>query len=223
MEGDTARIKELEAARDSLGLTDLLDPTLPLMTRRAAARSLANVASTEVVPRLASFLASDPDRGVRQSLAQALGRLADDRALPNLLAALKDSQLMVREVAATALARYNSPAAFDALTMALKQNQETQDWSVRRFAAESLGRLGDRRASAALVEALRDPHDLVRPAVATALGRLGDRTAVPALKRARHNTTHRPGAECAQCEAIEAALKVLETDRPGYEGDQGQG
>jgi HEAT repeat protein len=204
------RVKALEEQGDLAGLLALLDLATPVLTRRAAARSLYLIASSSVVPQLAHYLQNDPDRVIRHYLTQALGRLGDDRALEALLLALKDRDLMVREDAAAALSRYNSQAAFEALLAALQQKDDVRSWMVRRFAAEALGRLGDRRAVPALLVALRDGSDLVRPAVARALGQLGDRSAIGALKRARHSGPHRKGAECAECAAIDGALKELE-------------
>lgn len=203
-------VKTLEEERDLNGLLALLDPSIPVITRRAAARSLNIIAPANLVPQLAGYLNTDPDRAVRHYLAQALGRLGDDRALAALLLALKDRALMVREAAAAAISRYNSPAAFEVLLAALKEKEDERSWMVRRFAAEALGQLGDRRAVPALVEALRDTSDLVRPAVARALGNMGDRSAIAALKRARHTSPHRKGAECAECASIDGALKILE-------------
>ncbi len=204
-------VQEFEARRDWAGLAALLEAAQPLLTRRAAARSLASRAGKPVAPQLAEALRSEPDRVVRRDIARALGNLGDDCALPALLEALQDPDLMVREEAAAALSRYNSPAAFDALVEGLVfgQGQKGSAWMVRRYAAQALGNLGDRRAVPALVAALRDPHALVPPAAALSLGQLGDRAALEPLKRARHATPHQRGAECTLCEAIDAALQTL--------------
>jgi HEAT repeat protein len=53
--------------------------------------------------------------------------------------------------------------------------------SVRRAAAEALGKIGDPQAVPALMEALKDRDEDVRKAVAEALGEIGDPQAVPAL------------------------------------------
>ncbi len=55
------------------------------------------------------------------------------------------------------------------------------DSEIRFEAAEALGKLGDRIAVPALIEALKDKSGGVRFSAAEALGKLGDRTAVPAL------------------------------------------
>ncbi len=51
-------------------------------------------------------------------------------------------------------------------------------WSVRMQAAEALGKLGDKRAVAPLLETLNDRHEDVRPAAKTALRKLQG-TSVP--------------------------------------------
>ncbi len=204
-----SNVRQLEAAGDDEALLSLLNPATPVVVRRAAARSLFRIVRPEFTTDLATQLLADSDRGVRYTLAQTLGRLADDRALEALLLSLKDRELLVREATAIALSRYNSPAAYQALLAGLRHKTTPLDWMVRRSASEALGHLGDRRAVPALIEALRDTHDLVRPAAAQALGSLGDTCAVPALKRARHAAPHRRGAECAECAAIDKAIALL--------------
>jgi HEAT repeat protein len=204
-----AAIKKMESLRDIVGLLELLDPTLSVVYRRASARALAALAPARAVPEMAARLADEPDRGVRQSLARGLGRLGDDRALPVLIQSLQDRDLEVCHEAALALSRFNSPAAYEALLAALARKENREDWQVRRFAAQALGKLGDRRAVPALIARLRDESDLVKPAVAEALGELGDPQAITPLKTARHTTPHRRGAECATCQAIDAALRRL--------------
>ncbi len=210
-QGGLEQVKQLEARRDIQGLLGLLDPSVTVMLRRAAARSLANIAPVKLAERLAGHLSSDSDRGVRQSLAQALGRLGSNEGLVALLEALRDHDWMVRQEAATALSRYNTPEAFEALLAALKQKTQPHDWQIRQLAADSLGKLADRRAVPALIESLRDPHNVVRPAAALALGLLGDPQAIGPLKKARHTTPHQRGAECAECNAIDTALKLLQS------------
>ncbi|MDB5081194.1 MAG: hypothetical protein JWP00_3118 [Chloroflexi bacterium] len=203
-------IKQMEAARDITGLLGVLDPAVAVIYRRNASKALAAIAPADAVPGLVGRLALEPDRGVRQNLIKALGRLGDDRALEGLVNALKDRDLLVCQEAALALSRFNSPASYEALLAALQRKDSRESWQVRRFAAQAIGKLGDRRAVPALIVSLRDENDLVPPAAAEALGELGDRQAIAALKTARHNTPHRRGAECATCQAIDAALKRLE-------------
>lgn len=60
-------------------------------------------------------------------------------------------------------------------------------WRVRLQAAVVLGKLGDRRAEPALVEALRDSNETVRGLSAQVLGDLGDLRARGPLERARRD------------------------------------
>jgi HEAT repeat protein len=204
-----AVINKMETLRDIEGLLKLLDLTVNVLYRRTAAKALAAIAPPKAVPEIVARLAAETDRGVRQSLVRCLGRLGDDHALPVLIGTLQDRDLQVCQEAALALSRFNSPAAFEALLAALTRKENREEWQVRRFAAQALGKLGDRRAVPALIASLRDESDLVPPAAAEALGELGDRQAVTALKTVRHTTPHRKGAECATCQAIDAALKRL--------------
>jgi hypothetical protein len=72
----------------------------------------------------------------------------------------------------------------DDLTRALMQDSS---YKVRVQAALILGKLGDKRAVPALVQALRDENETVRGVAATSLGRLGDRAAASALMVASTN------------------------------------
>ncbi|MCP4701351.1 MAG: HEAT repeat domain-containing protein, partial [Gammaproteobacteria bacterium] len=66
----------------------------------------------------------------------------------------------------------------------VKRLDDEEDVSVRRVAAEALGRLGDSSAAPALVKRLDDEEDVsVRRVIAEALGRLGDSSVAPELIR----------------------------------------
>ncbi len=69
----------------------------------------------------------------------------------------------------------------DDLTRTLMQDPS---YKVRVQAALVLGKLGDRRAVPALIQALRDENETVRGVAATSLGRIGDRSAANALMTA---------------------------------------
>jgi hypothetical protein len=69
----------------------------------------------------------------------------------------------------------------DDLTRTLMQDPS---YKVRVQAALVLGKLGDKRAVPALIQALRDENETVRGVAATSLGRIGDRSAANALMTA---------------------------------------
>ena len=78
-----------------------------------------------------------------------------------------------------ALARKGDGAAVAPLMKLANDMTESAVW--RATAASLLGRLGDARAVATLLEAIDDPHAMVRMKAAISLGRLGDVRGLPAL------------------------------------------
>lgn len=204
-------VRELKRQQDREGLAALLVAgDTPTASRRVAAKALAELGTRHQVSALTTALQSDLDRGVRVNAAHALGRLGEDTALPILIESLNDREAIVRVEVAQALSRYNSQAAFDALLQAL-QTTGPENRFMRQYAAEALGKLGDRRAGAALLQALKDESDLVRPAVAIALGRLNIISALEPLQRAHHTTPHVTGFDCAECKAIDGAIAAITT------------
>jgi HEAT repeat protein len=80
------------------------------------------------------------------------------------------------EIAAATLVAIGGKA-FDPLMATLRHST----WIARRNAAWALGALDDRRAAAAVMQALKDAEPAVREQAAWALGALDDRSAVAAL------------------------------------------
>jgi HEAT repeat protein len=121
-----------------------------------------------VVPILRSAIGPG-DQCVRESAARLLGRTEHPRAVAALTEALRDTSAETRRLAALALGLGDSKGAFDPLVAALRD----QEPRVRATAAISLGRLGDDRASKALLPLLTsDRVPSVRRAAAYALGDL---------------------------------------------------
>jgi len=99
------------------------------------------------------------------------------QAVPALIQALGEGDLLVCEAACEALGRIGDPHAVPALIQALGD----EDLLVRSAACEALGRIGDPHAVPALIQALGDNWEGVRSAACGALGAIGDPHAVPAL------------------------------------------
>lgn len=102
------------------------------------------------------------------------------------IARLQGSDLGLRSYAAWWLGRFriNEPAAIDALIVALDDEDDRTEaggYPLRRNAARALGKLNDRRAVPALIEALNCSDYYVREAVAQSLEQLGDPACIPAL------------------------------------------
>ncbi|HEU4834780.1 MAG TPA: HEAT repeat domain-containing protein [Pyrinomonadaceae bacterium] len=138
-------------------------------------RYIAELTSREISPtgvqNLLDALES-PDKADLRELALVLGWVKGagvDRALTRLMG--RDD---LRNEIIEALVRHG-PATLDLLMAQLS----AEDLEVRRSAAVALGRIGDSRATAALVNALGD-KSLAIDAV-TALGQIGDPNAVDGL------------------------------------------
>jgi phycocyanobilin lyase alpha subunit len=104
------------------------------------------------------------------------------------IAALNDAEPNRRYYAFWWLGRFrvDDPRAIAALIDALDdESDRTEDggYPLRRNAARALGKLGDRRAVAPLIDSLNCPDFYVREAAAQALEALGDRGCVPALRK----------------------------------------
>lgn len=119
------------------------------------------------------------DKQPRIEAAQALGLLADTQAIEPLILALDD--LLVRDTAAAALCRFGA-GAVPALIDALKNPSE----SIRLFAAQCLGRIGDTRAIEPLISCAEHETPQMRKAAIEALsaGRFKHDASFETLKNA---------------------------------------
>lgn len=157
----------------------------------------------------------DPDAtiDIRRTVCWTLARLGDERALPALLAVLKDPNPPLRAEAGLALGTLNIQQAVQPLIVALQEDEDVkvrtaaayglgllgdnhaveplvnkladqnEDPQVRGQAAEALSDIRDNRAVTPLIAALRDTSVEVRFWAVFALGQLGDRQALPELER----------------------------------------
>jgi HEAT repeat protein len=165
----------------------LQDPHMTLRGRSGAAEALGGIGDARAVEALLPLL-DDREISVRRAAAQALGRLGDTRAAEPLVSALADHDADMRTAAAEALQqlawRPEGTAAGAAYWVATHQWDEAvraaaveplimalqdPDASVRKPAAEALGKLGDARAIAPLSGALGDSDIRVARAAARAL------------------------------------------------------
>ncbi|MEO8030746.1 MAG: M56 family metallopeptidase [Gemmatimonadota bacterium] len=101
-------------------------------------------------------------------------------AVPALLEALKDPEVMVRRAAAQSLTNLDDIRTVPGLIEALRDS----DKEVRTSAAQGLGNLHDERAIDGLIGLLKDPDPEVRAAAVEALGELHSQKAIPGLSAA---------------------------------------
>jgi HEAT repeat protein len=98
------------------------------------------------LPRLIDVLASDEDWDRRVRAAERLGEIGDARAIPALIEALRDKNLLVRMAAARALGEIGDAGAVPALIEALRDESD----SVQLDAAVALNNIGTLDALAAV-------------------------------------------------------------------------
>jgi hypothetical protein len=122
----------------------------------------------------------DPNEGLRNHAALALGELGDTRAVDPLIHALEGESAEFRRRAAYSLGKLNDSRAATPLINALG---DANSW-VRVAAVVALWEMGEGRAVEALVEALDDEDMYVRGVAAQALGWLGGPRAIGPLANA---------------------------------------
>jgi bilin biosynthesis protein len=147
-------------------LLDILgSSSYPEDIKGLAAWALAFMGS-EAAEYLYTALNSD-SLDVRCAVIGALGRVAqersDQKSCDLLVAALDDSEAMIRAEAATALAQITYLPSVSRLILAIQD----PDLDVRKAAINAIGKIGDRTCIAPLQATLNDPQEVVR-----VLGRL---------------------------------------------------
>ena len=154
------------------------DDRHPITPGREAARALVRVGVASFEPLSKALTAAAPT--ARRNAAWALGALDDRRAVPLLVASLKDTDAAVREQASWALGALDDTRAVQPLMAALRDLSP----AVRRQSAWALGAIDDAAAVDALVATLKDSDGRVREQAAWALGAIGDRRASSGLSTA---------------------------------------
>ena len=138
--------------------------------RRAAAEKLGSLgkrAGEEGVQGLALALHNDPDRGVRIESAEALGKIADPRALDSLIAALNDEEDLVVSFVIRAMGEIKDPRIVEPLLDTYWGRDHSE-------ICEILGELGDTRATKKLLRDLNVGEMRERKNAAKALAQIAD-------------------------------------------------
>lgn len=114
---------------------------------------------------------------VRECVALALGRIADNRWLPQLLAATEDQDLEVAIAAITSLRSFFNETTLNVLVTGAK----TSDVRVRTACAHALGGMKHSRAVAALVNLLEDEAETVYQSAGNSLAEIGSQAIDPLI------------------------------------------
>jgi len=157
---------------------------------------------------------------------EKLAKIEDERAVPSLLAALKDKESAIRVIAAKALGKFKEDSINEALIAALSDSHP----EVRIAAAVSLRTNASEKAIPALQTALEDPNEGVRAYVAktldalkwspkndlehilraVALGKLEEAATYKALAVEPLLSVLRTGIYYKRLEALEALSKIAD-------------
>jgi HEAT repeat protein len=219
VEGDSSEPPEL-AASDQAVLAEVLGRYSRKLRGDADARIAAYFRSDGLSTTSAGLGSRRAWR--RAAAAYALGDMACDEVVPQLLAALDDHSREVRAAAARSLGRLRAAEAAlplierlvsgrlprgvaggallelgTAAVPELRRIMAHPDPQIRATAVVLLGLVGDSRDSPAALEALRDPSADVRAAAAETLGRIGTSAAEPELRAALDDRVHFVRAEAA--------------------------
>jgi HEAT repeat protein len=132
--------------------------------REQATLALSTIGKSAIEP-LAEAM-NEPKWETRYRAAEALGRIADEKAVQPLVRGLKDSRDHVRYMAAKGLHSIGNSGAAEPLIILLKD----ENIYVRLMAVHALGTLGGKKVRSALKEALESEQDeKVKAAISAAL------------------------------------------------------
>lgn len=209
------RLAAMNAMRPLLGedgrASDVLIERLAdseLEVRVLAAEYLGLVRARQGTEKLLALTAADTPPRLRRAAVDALGEIGDPRALPALLALLREGPGSLRPAAATAITYLGDPAAIAPLLeliAAAKGSSLDDDIQVRRYAVRALGgslRAGRltaaspsgqtataaaaqtpvARAVAALAQLAAEAETRVAVAAIAALAAAGDPAVLPPLR-----------------------------------------
>ena len=132
--------------------------------REQSMLALSNIGKAAIEP-LAEAM-KEPKWETRYRAAEALGKIADEKAVRPLIQGLRDSRDHVRYMAAKGLHDIGNSGAAEPLIILLKD----ENIYVRLMAVHALGALGGKKIRAALKEALEsEENEKVRGALTAAL------------------------------------------------------
>jgi HEAT repeat protein len=121
--------------------------------REQATLALSSIGKAAIEP-LASAM-KEKKWETRYRAAEALGKIADERAVQPLIRALKDNRDHVRYMAAKGLRELGDSEAIEPMVILLKDENRY----VRMMAARALGTIGGKKVNTALKNALESEED----------------------------------------------------------------
>ncbi len=128
--------------------------------REQAMLALSSLGKTAIAPL--SEAMKEPKWETRYRAAEALGKIADEKAVQPLIQGLKDNREHVRYMAAKGLRQFGDSDTIDPMIILLKD----ENVYVRMMVARALGAIGGTKVNAALEKALEvEQDDKVKEAI----------------------------------------------------------
>lgn len=162
---DTSAVPELVERMNSDGSDEV---------RAAAARALGKLGDVRASPALADVVAGPGSLDVRAAAVTALGELRDPNSIPAMISVWKLDAATNKNGVIHEGVRYTlrdiAELSYDPLIAALRDEHP----SVRSYAADTLGLIGDKRARDAIALLANDPDANVRREAKLALERLAE-------------------------------------------------
>ncbi|MEI7858121.1 MAG: HEAT repeat domain-containing protein [Methanomicrobiales archaeon] len=132
--------------------------------REQAMLALSSLGKAAIEPL--SEAMKEPKWETRYRAAEALGKIADEKAVKPLIQGLKDNREHVRYMAAKGLREFGDSDAIDPMVILLKDENNY----VRMMVARGLGAIGGEKVQAALATALEaEKDDKVKEAIREAM------------------------------------------------------
>ncbi|MBI2838937.1 MAG: HEAT repeat domain-containing protein [Acidobacteria bacterium] len=186
-EGRIEIVAFLVAGREWNALAELGEAAVPALIEILKAEWSVAWRASETLrdigdPAVGSLLVAlkDGNSQVRCFAAKALNRNPDPRVLEALITAVYDPSKIVCQEAAEGLRQIEDSRFLESLCGVLMSDRIAVN-SGKIYAAEALGKIGDKRATPALLTALKDSNESIRESAADALAELRDTAAADSL------------------------------------------
>lgn len=160
---DTSKVEYL--------LEKLEDPEFPAPRKPTIILVFGDLEAVEAVPVLIDIIKDPYEEKVwRMYACDSLGKIGDDRAIPELKKVFSERDALLRAYAASALAAFDMAEVVDVLMQGLKDS----NWRVRYHCALALSNQDAGKAVDILIyKAKRDPVHKVRVQAVRSLGEIG--------------------------------------------------
>ncbi|MTJ51052.1 HEAT repeat domain-containing protein [Dolichospermum sp. UHCC 0259] len=179
--------------------------------RKTAIRAIAELDNEQAISLVSLILIKDPIVSVREmAVMRVLGKLDSEAAILELLRATQDLEYKVSGMATRCLEKMEREAVISVLTKVLKN--KNSDLSLRKSAADLLGKLGNERIIIDLFEAYLDLNSDLHRTVSYAIFQIKNRAITKENDIKEHQKSQQKGQ-------INHWLRYLNSEEPIERGN----